>query len=61
MNDKAFKGISLILFGILLCVGGVEINCTILYSFTDFPFSLIGVIIGAVGVIMVFSKDEKDK
>lgn len=60
MNNKIMKGIALILFGILLCIGGTEINSTILYSFSDFPFSLIAVIIGIVGLVMIFRKD-KDK
>ena len=55
MNSKVSKGIALLLFGILLCAGSEEINATILYSFGDFPFSAIGVIVGAVGLYMVFS------
>ena len=55
MNSKVSKGIALILFGILLCAGSEEINATILFSFGDFPFSAIGVIVGAVGLYMVFS------
>ena len=55
MNSTVSKGIALILFGILLCAGSEEINATILFSFGDFPFSAIGVIVGAVGLYMVFS------
>ena len=55
MSSKISKGIALILFGILLCAGSEEINATILFSFGDFPFSAIGVIVGAVGLYMVFS------
>ena len=55
MNSKVSKGIALILFGILLCAGSEEINATILFSFGDFPFSAIGVIVGAVGLYIVFS------
>ncbi|WP_294716901.1 hypothetical protein [uncultured Gemmiger sp.] len=55
MNSKVSKGIALLLFGILLCAGSEEINATILFSFGDFPFSAIGVIVGAVGLYMVFS------
>ena len=63
MNKMVLRGIALILFGILLCIGGAEINRTLLHSFSDFPFSLSGVIIGAVGLTMVFIKgtDKKDK
>ena len=55
MNSKVSKGIALILFGILLCAGSEEINATILFSFGDFPFAARGVIVGAVGLSMVFS------
>lgn len=55
MNSKVSKGIALLLFGILLCAGNEEINTMILSTFSDFPFSAIGVIVGAVGLYMVFS------
>ena len=55
MNSKALKGIALLLFGILLCAGSEEIIGTILYNFGDFPFAAIGVLVGAVGLYMVFS------
>lgn len=58
MDNKSLKGIALILFGILLCVGGTQINDTLLYSFVDFPFSLIGIIVGAIGLTMVFDNKE---
>ena len=47
MNNKVSKGIALLLFGILLCAGSEEINAMILSGFGDFPFSAIGVIVGA--------------
>ena len=55
MSSKVSKGIALLFFGILLCAGSGEINATILYNFGDFPFTAIGVIVGAVGLYMVFS------
>lgn len=58
MDNKILKGIALILFGILLCVGGEEINYTILSSLSDVPFSLIGVLVGIMGLTMVFRKDK---
>ena len=63
MDNKSLKGIALILFGILLCLGGAEINSTLLHSLSDFPFSLLGVIVGAVGLSMIFTKntDKKDE
>ena len=59
MDNRTLKGIAFILFGILLCIGGVEINRTILHGFSDFPFSSIGVIMGVVGLVMVFRKEDK--
>lgn len=63
MNNKIAKGIALILFGILLCVAGTDINKTLLSSFSDFPFSLAGIISGIAGLVMIFAKnkDAKDK
>ena len=55
MNNKIAKGLALLLFGILLCAGSEEINATILYNFGDFPLAATGVIVGAVGLYMVFS------
>lgn len=61
MDNKDMKGIALILFGILLCISSGELNSTLLHSFSDFPFSLIGVITGVVGLMMIFSKSEEKK
>ena len=63
MNNKIAKGIALILFGILLCIAGEDINKTLLSSFSDFPFSLAGIISGIAGLVMIFAKnkDAKDK
>ena len=58
MENKNAKGIALILFGILLCIGGVEINRTILHSFSDFPFSLLGVMAGIAGLVIIFKKGK---
>lgn len=63
MDNKSLKGIALILFGILLGICSGEINGTVLYGFSYFPFSLIGLIAGVVGLIMILGKgrDKKDK
>ena len=63
LNNRIAKGIALILFGILLCVAGADINKTLLTGFSDFPFSLVGIISGIAGLVMIFAKnkDEKDK
>lgn len=54
---KQIKGIALILFGILLCVSDEPLNHTILSSFSDFPFALLGVLIGVAGLFLVFKGD----
>ena len=61
MDNKSLKGIALILFGILLGICSGEINGTVLYGFSYFPFSLIGLIAGVVGLILIFTKDKKEK
>lgn len=60
MNSKILKGIALILFGMLLCLGGAEINRTLLHSLSDFSFSLAGVILGVIGIFMAFQKNQND-
>ena len=59
--NKTLKGIAIILFGILLCISGGEVNSTLLRSFSDFPFALIGVVTGVVGLVMIFVEDKTDK
>ncbi len=59
MHHKILKGIALIQFGILLCLGGGEINQTILHSFSDFPFSLAGIAFGIAGLFFVFSSNAE--
>lgn len=54
MNEKTCKGIALLLFAILLCTAGPELNKTLLYSTVDLPFSLVGLIVGCFGLAMVF-------
>lgn len=54
MNEKTCKGIALLLFAILLCTAGPELNKTLLYSTVDLPFSLVGLIVGCLGLVMVF-------
>lgn len=59
MNDSRLKGIAVILFGILLGASGEEMNRTVLVSSSDFPFALIGIIVGIVGLIMVFKNNKE--
>lgn len=59
MNNSKLKGIAVILFGILLSTSSAEINRTVLASFVDFPFALIGIIFGIVGLIMVFKNNKE--
>lgn len=54
------KGITLVLFGILLCCAEDRLNDTV---FKDFflPFTIIGVMIGVVGVLVVFWSEKRHK
>ena len=53
---ESLKGIVLVLFGILLCCADKGINSTVLASWSDFPFSFLGVWFGIAGIIFVFRK-----
>ncbi len=57
---KQIQGIALILFGILLSVSDYSLNHTILSSFSDFPFALVGVATSVIGLVFVF-KNTNDK
>ncbi len=57
---EQLKGISLVLFGILLCCAEEGLNSIVLYSFSDVPFSIFGLLIGSVGLSFVF-RSTKDK
>lgn len=57
---EQLKGIVLVLFGILLCCAEEGLNSIIIRSFSEFPFSLLGLLIGCVGVFFVF-RNGKDK
>ena len=59
MNDSRLKGIAVILFGILLSASSAEMNRTVLASFNDFPFAIIGIIVGIVGLVMVFKSNKE--
>ncbi len=55
---KYFQGIGLILFGILFCLAEETVNGTLLRSFSDFPFTLLGVCFGLAGLFFLFSRGE---
>ena len=61
MSGKKLKGIALLLFGILLSASSAELNSTIFAGTSDLPFSLLGLVIGAFGLVMVFVKDQEGK
>ena len=47
---KQMMGIAFLLFVILLCCGEVGLNQIFRLSFSDFPFSLVGLLIGCIGL-----------
>lgn len=55
---KQLRGIALVLFGILLCCAEEGINSIILHSFSDVPFSLLGLFIGCVGLFFTFNSTQ---
>ena len=58
--NKQLNGIALVLFGILLCCAEDKLNHTV---FKDFflPFAIIGVIIGVIGLFLVFWPEKKHR
>lgn len=61
MTNQQAQGLALILFGILLSVGGNELNHLVFHSISDLPFSLIGLIVGIFGLVRVFMKNGESK
>lgn len=61
MEKKESKGIGLILFGILLCVSGPEINNTLFSSIADMPFAPAGLLVGIFGLVLLFQKEAGKK
>lgn len=57
--ERQLKGISVILFGMLLCCAESGLNDTVFATLSDMPISAIGVIIGIVGLIITFTKVNK--
>lgn len=56
MHERIFKGIALILFGMLLCMSTGELNNVVFVGVSYIPFSLLGVLCGALGLVMAFRK-----
>lgn len=55
---RQLKGISLVLFGLLLNSAGKTLNNTIFSSFGGLPFALISVIIGIIGLVVAFKQEN---
>ena len=53
------QGISLILFGILLGIAEGNLNYYIVKHINAIPFGIIGLILGAIGLILVFKREKK--
>lgn len=56
---KQVHGIALILFGILVSLASGSLDHYITHSVTV-PWVLIGLVIGIIGVVLVFSKPKDD-
>lgn len=54
--ERQQKGIALILFGILLCLGGGELNEYFTSDISDIPFALCGVAVGIAGLVLALRK-----
>ena len=56
---KQLNGIALILFGILVSLASASLDHYITHSVTV-PWVMIGLVIGIIGVILVFLKPKDD-
>ena len=56
---KKLQGISLILFGLLLGLAEGDLNHFITRHVSAFPFALLGLMIGAAGLILVFQREKR--
>lgn len=54
--EKQLQGLALILFGILLGLCGETVNQTLLSNLSDFPFALLGLVAGTIGLVLAFKK-----
>ncbi len=59
MPEKVYKGFALLLFGILLCAAEDSLNHLWLRAFADFPFSLLGILSGGLGLYLIFQKSNR--
>lgn len=57
--ERQLKGIALILFGILLCMGGGELNEYFTSDISDIPFALCGWLWGLPGWFWCFAKSAE--
>ena len=60
MNERILKGISLILFGMLLCLASAEMNSVVLHGWSYIPFPLFGVLSGIAGLVLIFAKGKNE-
>ncbi len=58
MMKRQLQGISLILFGILLGIAEGNLNYYIVRHINAIPFGIIGLIIGIIGLAVVFKKEK---
>ena len=56
--ERQLKGISVILFGMLLCCAESGLNNTVFATLSDMPISSIGVIIGIAGLVIALTKEN---
>lgn len=57
--EKKLHGIALILFGILISLSSDSLDNYITHSITV-PWALIGLVVGIIGVVIVFSRPKDD-
>ena len=55
---RQLQGMALILFGILLGIAEGDLNSYLVRHFEAFPFAAAGLVIGFVGLVLVFKREK---
>lgn len=58
MPEKVYKGLALLLFGLLLCTGADSLVRFWPRALSEIPFSFLGILLGCFGLFLVFQKGD---
>ena len=55
---RQLQGIALLLLGILLGIAEGDLNSYLVRHFEAFPFAVLGLLIGLLGLILAFKREK---